>query len=315
MLGLGLALVFVLGLGLGLALAFVLGLALAFVLVVPANLGVHLGLGLGPRLGPRSWSRPSASLSVLGLGPRPWSRGIDPPETDSRGRKRGSGVDGWNNGVILNITMSRQAATRPEEQAPAARVRDALAAGELGLEDLTARRLAAFVGKTTSVLYHHYGSLEGFLHAVAQEGFRDLESRLDAVLGATGALEDVAAAFVAYGLDRPALYFLMLERHYDWDAVRHIGRRSGSLPGVALFERIVTELQRAGSSDAETDVRLLSAGLHGLVSLAASGRANVGALDTSDRDIALRSARELTRRVCPGLHSNNEPNDDQEETS
>ena len=35
--------------------------------------------------------------------------------------------------------------------------RDALASGDLGFEDLTARRLGSFLGKTTSVLYHHWG--------------------------------------------------------------------------------------------------------------------------------------------------------------
>ena len=180
----------------------------------------------------------------------------------------------------------------------------ALARGELGIGDLTARRLGAFLGRTTSVLYHHFGSLDGFLYAVAGQGFRDLGAVLGEALAA-GEVTDVAAAFVAFGLDRPALYHVMFERRHDWDALRRAGALEGQKPGLELWDHIVSALAAAGSPAPEGDARILYAGLHGLVSLAATGRANVGDLETSDREVALASARELARRLCPHARKEN----------
>ena len=41
------------------------------------------------------------------------------------------------------------------------------------------------------------------------------------------------------------------------------------------------------------------AGLHGLVSFAASGRMNAGELSASDRDVAIAAARDLATRLTP----------------
>ncbi len=179
---------------------------------------------------------------------------------------------------------------------PARRVRDALLEGELELADLTARQLGAFLGKTTSVLYHHFGSLEGFLFAVGQEGFALLGERLAAGLARGGAAE-AAACFVAFGLDCPALYHLMLGRPYDWKALRAAGALEGPMPGLQLWGAIATRLGAEGAVDPVEDTRLLVAGLHGLVSLAATGRANFRRLDRSDREVALQSARALVSRL------------------
>ncbi len=180
--------------------------------------------------------------------------------------------------------------------APARRVRDALLRGELELDDLTARQLGALLGKTTSVVYHHFGSLEGFLFAVSQEGFALLGERLEAALEKGGAAE-AAACFVAFGLDCPALYHLMLGRPYDWKALRAAGALEGATPGVQLWGAVATRLGAEGATDPVEDVRLLVAGLHGLVSLAATGRANVRRLEKTDRDVALQSARTLVARL------------------
>ena len=175
----------------------------------------------------------------------------------------------------------------------------ALSRGRLELDQLTARSLGTFLGKTTSVVYHHYGSLDGFLFAVSQGGFAELADRLRAVLSEGGRLEELAEAFVSFGLDTPALYSLMFERRYDWPALRKRGVLGAHARGLATWSEVVAFLAGAGSPDPEGDARLLMAGLHGLVSLAATGRANVGAMSRSDRDTALASARSLARRICP----------------
>jgi AcrR family transcriptional regulator len=185
-------------------------------------------------------------------------------------------------------------------------VYDALAEGAIGNEDLTARQLGTFLGKTTSVLYHHWGSLDGFLFAVSQVGFRRLGSELGRRLKRGARLDDIAAAFVTFGLDHAAVYALMFERRYDWDALRRSGVFDEEVPGLDLWTSMVAFLAGAGAGDPDGDARILHAGLHGLVSLALSGRANVGKLSSSDRALAISSARKLARRLLP-LDSTKDP--------
>lgn len=181
----------------------------------------------------------------------------------------------------------------------ARRIHDALIAGDLGAEALTARGLGAFLGGTTSRVYAHHGSLDLLLHAVAQEGFRSLATRLATVL--PEGLPALAEAFVAWGLDHPVVYDLMFVRAYDWPALRAAGAFADA-PGLALWSALQGRLAAAGSTDPTADARVLYAGLHGLVSLALGGRANVGQLGISDRDAALAAARRLATRLCPQVH-------------
>lgn len=178
------------------------------------------------------------------------------------------------------------------------RVCDALASGKLVAKDLTARRLSAFVGKTTSVLYHHWGCLDGFLYAVSQEAVGRLGQRLVTEIGGDDrdGLARAAEEFVRFGVDNPALYELMFVRVFDWEALRKQGRTQG--PGLGLWAQLVAYFAGRGSEQPETDARLMFAGLHGLVHLALSGRANVGEISVSDRDTALSAARALAERFA-----------------
>jgi len=178
------------------------------------------------------------------------------------------------------------------------RVYQALMRGELADEDLSTRRIAKLLGKTTGAVYHHHGSLDGFLFAVSQKGYAALQGQLEEVFARTQDLADLAQAFVEFGLDHPELYPLMFERRYDWDGLRAAGVFDGPIKSGELLASVLCLLAEAGSRDPAADARLLMAGLHGLVSLAASGRANVGALTTPDRDVAVGAARDLARRIC-----------------
>ena len=178
------------------------------------------------------------------------------------------------------------------------RVCDALRKGKLDASDLTARRLSAFAGKTTSVLYHHWGSLDGFLYAVSQEGVQLLGARLLAEIGGARGLIGAAESFVRFGVDHPALYELMFVRPFDWDALRASGQTASS-PGVGLWSQLVSYFAGGGSKRPDMDARLMFAGLHGLVHLASTGRANVGAMSVSDRDTAIEAARVLAQRFMP----------------
>lgn len=62
------------------------------------------------------------------------------------------------------------------------------------------------------------------------------------------------------------------------------------MPGLSMWRSIAADI---GPDHA----RLFYAGLHGLVSLAKSGRANIGNAEKSDREVALAAARTLAALV------------------
>jgi AcrR family transcriptional regulator len=178
------------------------------------------------------------------------------------------------------------------------RVRQAIEAGELGAGDLTARALSAFLGQTTSVLYHHFGSLEGFLYAVSIEGFVVLAGRLAAMQQAGASPQALAEAYVDFGLEQPVLYRLMLEDRYDWAALARAGQALTPAQ-MGPWNAMIAIFERSGSDDPETDARVFHAAAHGIVLLALTGRMNTGDPDRSHREVALRAIRRLITLMFP----------------
>ncbi len=178
------------------------------------------------------------------------------------------------------------------------RVREAIERGTLGADDLTARALSGFLGKTTSVLYHHFGSLEGFLYAVSIEGFGVLAGRLATMQRAGASPARLAEAYLDFGLQQPVLYRLMLEDRYDWPALARAGQALTPAQ-MGPWNAMIAIFARSGSDDPETDARVFHAAAHGIVLLALTGRMNTGAPDHSDREVALRAIRRLITLMFP----------------
>lgn len=179
------------------------------------------------------------------------------------------------------------------------RIYRALIDRELADEDLSARRIASFLGKTTGAIYHRWVSIDALLFAVSQRGFAELRGLVEATYARTRDFADCGQAYVEFGLDHPELYPLMFERRFDWDALRRSGAFERATPGSQLLGGVVCLLEASGSSRAMADTRLLMAGLHGIVSFAATGRMNAGELSAPDREIAIASARDLASRIAP----------------
>lgn len=177
---------------------------------------------------------------------------------------------------------------------PVDRVFRALCAGELRRADLTARKLAAFLGASTTVLYHHYGSVDGFLIRVDGAAWALLVETLRARDAAGASLEDLALAYLDFAFLHPDLYGLMTAHPFDRVALRDEGRLSRAEPLVAAFAAL---LRRHGSRRPREDVHALFASLHGLASLALSGRTNLAGV--ADGDQARATARRLVRAIVP----------------
>lgn len=156
---------------------------------------------------------------------------------------------------------------------PVERVFMALCEGRLTRDDLTARKIAAFLGQTTMVLYHHFGSLDGFLIRVDGLGWRRLAERLDALARGGADARSLAVGYVEFALCHPDLYWLMAERRFDRARLREQGRLRLARP---LWSSFVELLRHHGSRQPEEDTHVLFAGLHGIAMLALSGRSNLG---------------------------------------
>ncbi|WP_437692099.1 TetR/AcrR family transcriptional regulator [Sorangium sp. So ce176] len=156
---------------------------------------------------------------------------------------------------------------------PVERVFQALWEGRLTRDDMTARKIASFLGQTTMVLYHHFGSLDGFLIRVDGAGWRRLAELLEARARAGADARALAVGYVEFALRHPDLYWLMAERRFDRAGLREQGRLRLARP---LWSSFVELLRRHGSSRPAEDTHVLFAGLHGIAMLTLSGRANLG---------------------------------------
>jgi AcrR family transcriptional regulator len=185
----------------------------------------------------------------------------------------------------------------------ATQIADALEQGRMGRAELTARGLGAFMGRTTGHVYHRFGSLDGLLFAVVEVGYQRLAARLYAAFAERSSLRDLAQAFVEFGVDCPLLYGLMFEHPFDWKALRARGAFATTPPSLKLWQEFVAGLARFGVREPDVAARLMVAGLHGLVSLVLSGRANVGAIEKTDREVALSSARRLADLISADVTS------------
>ncbi len=161
------------------------------------------------------------------------------------------------------------------------RIFDDLLSGAIDASHLSARRLAARLGVTTGWLYHHHGSLDGFLLEVAALGARHLLGLL------TDDLYASVETLIRFEKDHPALYDLMFLRPWGYldralldysagDALQHVWSH---LANMAREEGSVTPLE---------DADAIMVALHGAVLL---GRANHHGPDGPSGDASDRPRR------------------------
>lgn len=185
-----------------------------------------------------------------------------------------------------HVNSAATQASRKKPAGPAAlvqRVFTALLQRRLTREDLSARKLSAFLGQSTIGLYHHFGSLNGFLIQVDGLGWQRLLEELELAvveckqrepnLNAESALRAVALRYVDFASKYRTLYWLMTEHFFDRAALRRAGRLRLETPLMNGFSEL---LRACGSAEPATDLVLAFSALHGLVSLVQSGRLDLG---------------------------------------
>ncbi|MDH2426071.1 TetR/AcrR family transcriptional regulator [Sphaerisporangium sp. TRM90804] len=108
----------------------------------------------------------------------------------------------------------------PKTADPAVRARliesAARVLAEEGPNSLTARRLAAEAGTSTTAVYTFFGGMDQVWHAVRREGFARLATHLDATPDLADPVANLVAggaAYLANGMANPNLYRAMFDRH------------------------------------------------------------------------------------------------------
>ncbi|MGO7031585.1 TetR/AcrR family transcriptional regulator [Rhizobium ruizarguesonis] len=169
---------------------------------------------------------------------------------------------------------SRERAGREERIVAAAR---AVAESE-GWDAVTIRRLAKEIEYSQPILYSHFANRDAIVAAVAVEGFKELATVLrEAAGGANGqreSLMDVAMAYFAFALSRPALYeamFILPTQLQFAEAETRSELRAG-------FDAIAAAVSPF-CADVEIVTETFWAALHGLAELERSGRIRPGMRD------------------------------------
>lgn len=157
---------------------------------------------------------------------------------------------------------------------------------EQGYPALSTRKIASAVGCTATSIYLYFKSKDALVHALIDEGFEELNGRIDAATTAEGTplerLERGARAFVEFGLERPPYYEIMfclrqeqMER-YPAESYRR-ARRS-----LETFARLAS----MGPAEGLHRGTIVLAALHGLVTLLIARRVDV----RLDREALIRDA-------------------------
>jgi AcrR family transcriptional regulator len=143
---------------------------------------------------------------------------------------------------------------------------------------VTIRRLAKEIEYSQPILYSHFANRDAIVAAVAVEGFKELATVLrEAAGGANGqreSLMDVAMAYFAFALSRPALYeamFILPTQLQFAEAETRSELRAG-------FDAIAAAVSPF-CADVEIVTETFWAALHGLAELERSGRIRPGMRD------------------------------------
>ncbi len=140
-----------------------------------------------------------------------------------------------------------------------------------GWEAVTTRRLAERVEYSQPVLYSHFHGKEAIMRAVAMEGFVELADRLRearlTVSGQAPALHAVGSAYLAFAVERPALYQAMFVLPTDVK----FAHAETPPPLLACFGEFLSCFAE-GNPQRELLAEVSWSAFHGIAALAENGR-------------------------------------------
>jgi AcrR family transcriptional regulator len=140
-----------------------------------------------------------------------------------------------------------------------------------GWDAVTIRRLAEEIEYSQPVLYSHFENRDAIVAAVAVEGFKEITVALrEAASGSKGqrnAVNNVAVAYLAFALSRPALYEAMFVLPTNLRFAE-----AGTRPELQAAFEALAAVVTPFCADAAVVTETFWATLHGLAELERSGR-------------------------------------------
>jgi AcrR family transcriptional regulator len=180
---------------------------------------------------------------------------------------------------------------------------------EVGLADLSLRRIASEVGVSQVAPKHHFGNKEGLLAAIAASGFRDLTefrySRLRPNMSPEQRLRALLSAYVTFATLNPTLFHLMFAPQFKQPET-HAELNEAASQSYHMVARAVAEFLEAQGKAEKIDphsvARVAWMCMHGVATLIIENRINpIGASKVS-REQLTNQALDLLFAGIRGLH-------------
>jgi len=172
-----------------------------------------------------------------------------------------------------------------------------------GLAAVAMRPVAERVGITPMAIYRHYADRANLLNAIADQGFHELASKVQALRlrgGVEQQLMQVATVFLDAALESPHLYELMFLAPREGARVYPADFKAGHSPTFNPTVNILEKAMRAGELRGDDPVEIafeLSALSHGLIVLYLGGR--VAQSEKEFRALYQRSLRRYFHGLRP----------------
>lgn len=180
---------------------------------------------------------------------------------------------------------------------------------EVGLADLSLRRIASEVGVSQVAPKHHFGNKEGLLAAIAASGFRDLTefrySRLRPNMSPEQRLRTLLSAYVAFATLNPTIFHLMFAPQFKAPEA-HSELNEAASQSYQIVARAAADYLAARGKADEIDPHMIARVawmcMHGVATLIIENRINpLGATKVS-RDQLTSQALDLLFAGIEGLH-------------
>ncbi len=173
-----------------------------------------------------------------------------------------------------------------------------------GPRGVSLRAVARFAGVSPAAPYRHFAGKEGLLAAVAEEGFRALESKMQAARDETDGLalaefRAIGYAYVRFAASNPSHFRVMFGPEIS-DKSEHPSLREAADKASQIIADAIAKCQRPGLEGGDTDPHRLFisawATFHGLATLIVDGQlsdsvgsdAELEALGNSVTDVIYR---------------------------
>jgi len=177
--------------------------------------------------------------------------------------------------------------------------------GETGLGAFNLREVARRAGVSHNAPYRHFKKKEDIFAALATEGFRQWNERLQAALqqGSDPAdqLRAASRAYLRFAFENPARFNVMFHSEFDRETYgEYVAAYTASL---SLLSQLMTACGALGAESAEVTGDLVWTGVHGITELGLAKRLREGNVELLEEladaaiDSLLRGMPKTLRRT------------------